>query len=142
LLLGEKIKSLFQGESAAEIRDASEFLLKHLALATEDTFNDFADAVEKDVMKTSVADGTVHPLTSYVVNYIKFMVDYQDTLNKLFGEKDMGDQTSSHLASAVIRIMSILQTNLEGKSKLYKDPALTQFFLMNNIHYMVKSVRR
>jgi exocyst complex protein 7 len=67
---------------------------------------------------------------------------YQDTLNKLFGEKDIGDKTSSHLASEVIRIMSILQTNLDGKSKLYKDPALTQFFLMNNIHYMVKSVRR
>jgi exocyst complex protein 7 len=76
LLLGEKIKSLFQGESAAEIRDASELLLKHLAVATKDTFNDFADAVEKDAMKTSVVDGTVHPLTSYVVNYIKFMVEY------------------------------------------------------------------
>jgi hypothetical protein len=67
---------------------------------------------------------------------------YQDTLNKLFGEKDMGDKTSSHLASVVIHIMSILQTNLDGKSKLYKDPALTQFFLMNNIHYMVKSMGR
>ncbi|KAH8947476.1 hypothetical protein BDL97_11G043000 [Sphagnum fallax] len=140
--LEPQIKSLFQGESGAEIRDASELLLEHLAQATKDTFNDFADAVEKDAMKTTVADGTVHPLTSYVVNYIKFMVDYQDTLNKLFGEKDIGDKTTSHLASAVIRIMSILQTNLDGKSKLYKDPALTQFFLMNNIHYMVKSVRR
>ncbi len=67
---------MFQGESAAEIRDASELLLKHLAQATKDTFNDFANAVEKDAMKTPVADGTVHPLTSYVVNYIKFMVEY------------------------------------------------------------------
>ncbi len=71
-----QIKSLFQGESAAEIRDASKLLLKHLAQAAKDTFNDFADAVEKDAMKTTVADGTVHPLTSYVVNYIKFMVEY------------------------------------------------------------------
>ncbi|CAN7036961.1 unnamed protein product [Brassica oleracea var. botrytis] len=38
--------------------------------------------------------------------------------------------------------MQALQNNLEGKSKQYKDPALTHLFLMNNIHYMVRSVRR
>lgn len=41
-----------------------------------------------------------------------------------------------------MRIMQALQTNLDGKSKQYRDPALTQLFLMNNIHYMVRSVRR
>ncbi|CAB4287048.1 unnamed protein product [Prunus armeniaca] len=38
--------------------------------------------------------------------------------------------------------MQALQNNLDGKSKQYKDPALTQLFLMNNIHYIVRSVRR
>lgn len=38
--------------------------------------------------------------------------------------------------------MQALQTNLDGKSKQYRDPALTHLFLMNNIHYMVRSVRR
>ncbi|KAG4969784.1 hypothetical protein JHK85_036205 [Glycine max] len=38
--------------------------------------------------------------------------------------------------------MQALQSNLDGKSKQYKDPALTQLFLMNNIHYIVRSVRR
>lgn len=41
-----------------------------------------------------------------------------------------------------MRIMQALQTNLDGKSKQYKDTALTHLFLMNNIHYMVRSVRR
>ncbi|KAJ6892645.1 hypothetical protein NC651_025757 [Populus alba x Populus x berolinensis] len=41
-----------------------------------------------------------------------------------------------------MRIMQALQTNLDGKSKQYRDPALTHLFLMNNIHYMVRSVRR
>jgi exocyst complex protein 7 len=36
----------------------------------------------------------------------------------------------------------VLQTNLDNKAKLYRDPALTHIFLMNNIHYMVRSVRR
>lgn len=38
--------------------------------------------------------------------------------------------------------MQALQNNLDGKSKQYRDAALTQLFLMNNIHYIVRSVRR
>lgn len=38
--------------------------------------------------------------------------------------------------------MQALQINLDGKSKQYRDPALTHLFLMNNIHYIVRSVRR
>lgn len=38
--------------------------------------------------------------------------------------------------------MQALQNNLEGKSKQYRDQALTHLFLMNNIHYIVRSVRR
>ncbi|PHT32681.1 Exocyst complex component EXO70A1 [Capsicum baccatum] len=41
-----------------------------------------------------------------------------------------------------MRIMQDLQTNLDGKSKRYKDPALTKLCLISNIHYMVRSVRR
>jgi len=63
-------------------------------------------------------------------------------LKQLFQEFDNKDGTSSQLASVTTRIMQALQTNLDGKSKQYKDQALTHLFLMNNIHYMVRSVRR
>lgn len=46
------------------------------------------------------------------------------------------------MAAVTTRIVLALQNNLDGKSKQYKDPALTQLFLMNNIHYIVRSVRR
>ncbi|WJX09622.1 Beta-galactosidase 8 [Trifolium repens] len=36
---------------------------------------DFEEAVEEDA-KTAVQDGTVHPLTNYVINYVKFLYDY------------------------------------------------------------------
>lgn len=67
---------------------------------------------------------------------------YQSTLKQLFQEFESEKETSSQLASVTMRIMQALQTNLDGKSKQYKDPALTHLFLMNNIHYMVRSVRR
>lgn len=67
---------------------------------------------------------------------------YQATLKQLFLEFGNGDDSNSQLASVTMRIMQALQNNLEGKSKQYRDPALTHLFLMNNIHYMVRSVRR
>lgn len=67
---------------------------------------------------------------------------YQSTLKLLFQEFDSGPEAESQLAAVTTRIMQALQNNLDGKSKQYKDPALTHLFLMNNIHYMVRSVRR
>ncbi|EEF45760.1 protein binding protein, putative [Ricinus communis] len=140
--LHSEIEAVFKGKACAEIRESTFGLTKRLAQTAQETFGDFEEAVEKDATKTAVLDGTVHPLTSYVINYVKFLFDYQSTLKQLFQEFENGAETSSQLASVTMRIMQALQTNLDGKSKQYKDQALTHLFLMNNIHYMVRSVRR
>lgn len=67
---------------------------------------------------------------------------YQSTLKLLFQEFETGSDTESQLAVVLTKIMQALQNNLDGKSKQYKDPALMCIFLANNIHYMVRSVRR
>ena len=46
-----------------------------LAQTAQETFGDFEEAVEKVATKTAVTDGTVHPLTSYVINYVKFLFE-------------------------------------------------------------------
>lgn len=69
------------------------------------------------------------------------MNSYQSTLKQLFGDADDGN-SKDQLGVITTRILQALQSNLDGKSKQYKDPALTQLFLMNNIHYIVRSVRR
>ncbi|XP_022746854.1 exocyst complex component EXO70A1-like [Durio zibethinus] len=140
--LHSEIQTIFKGKACTEIRESALGLTKWLAQTAQETFGDFEEAVEKDATKTAVLDGTVHPLTSYVINYVKFLFDYQSTLTQLFQEFENADGTKSQLASVTMRIMQALQTNLDGKSKQYKDPALTHLFLMNNIHYMVRSVRR
>ncbi|XP_054782248.1 exocyst complex component EXO70A1-like [Prosopis cineraria] len=139
--LNSEIQTLFKGKACTEIKEAALGLTKRLAKTAQDTFGDFEEAVEKDATKTAVTDGTVHPLTSYVINYVKFLFDYRSTLKQLFQEFEGGDDTSQ-LASVTMRIMQALQNNLEGKSKQYRDQALTHLFLMNNIHYIVRSVRR
>ncbi|KAJ1695859.1 hypothetical protein LUZ63_012557 [Rhynchospora breviuscula] len=137
------IEVIFEGKACREMQESALTLAKRLAQTAQETFTDFEEAVEKDATKTTVADGTVHPLTSYVINYVKFLFDYQSTLKQLFQEfGTSGDESNSQLATVTMRIMQALQTNLDAKSKQYKDQALTYLFLMNNIHYMVRSVRR
>ncbi|KAJ4804647.1 Exocyst subunit exo70 family protein A1 [Rhynchospora pubera] len=137
------IEVIFEGKACREMQESALTLAKRLAQTAQETFTDFEEAVEKDATKTTVADGTVHPLTSYVINYVKFLFDYQSTLKQLFQEfGTSGDEANSQLATVTMRIMQALQTNLDAKSKQYKDQALTYLFLMNNIHYMVRSVRR
>ncbi|KAF5737410.1 Exocyst subunit exo70 family protein A2 isoform 1 [Tripterygium wilfordii] len=139
--LQSEIEVLFQTKACLEMRESALSLTRRLAQTAQETFGDFEEAVEKDATKTAVQDGTVHPLTSYVINYVKFLFDYQSTLKQLFQEFDESDP-DAQLATVTTRIMHALQNNLDGKSKQYKDPALTQLFLMNNIHYIVRTVRR
>ncbi|XP_078154947.1 exocyst complex component EXO70A1-like [Carex rostrata] len=140
--LHPEFETIFEGKACAEMRDCALNLTKRLAQTAQETFGDFEELVEKDPSKTTVLDGTVHPLTSYVINYVKFLFDYQSTLKQLFQEFETGVENESQLAIVTNRIMQALQSNLDGKSKQYKDSALTYLFLMNNIHYMVRSVRR
>ncbi|KAI3523150.1 hypothetical protein L1887_01207 [Cichorium endivia] len=136
-----EFNTLFESISGAEMRESVSALTKRLAETAQETFVDFEEAVEKDATKTAVLDGTVHPLTSYVINYVKFLFDYQSTLKQLFLEFEEVDP-DAQLAKITTRIMQALINNLDGKSKQYKDQALPQIFMMNNIHYMVRSVRR
>ncbi|KAI8529719.1 hypothetical protein RHMOL_Rhmol12G0247100 [Rhododendron molle] len=45
------------------------------------------------------------------------------------------------LALHLIWIMMTLQSNLDGKSRHYKDPALGYLFMMNNVHYIVQKAK-
>ncbi|CAN6439076.1 unnamed protein product [Victoria cruziana] len=136
------LEVMFKGKPCAEMRNLASRLAERLAQTAHGIFGDFVEAVEKDATKTVVPDGSVHPLTSYVINYVKFLFDYQSTVKQIFEEIDNSYEANSQLASVTMQMMSALQTNLDGKSKQYKDPALAEIFLMNNVHYIVRSVRR
>lgn len=71
----EQIQTVFAAKACIEMREAAKSLTKRLAQTAQETFADFEEAVEKDATKTAVLDGTVHPLTSYVINYVKFLFE-------------------------------------------------------------------
>jgi len=124
-----------------------------LGEAATGTFVEFENAVQSETSKKPMQSGDIHPLTRYVMNYLKLIVEYSDTLNLLLesGEDDGFDALQndndndnsklSPVAHRLLLLISSLQSNLEAKSKLYEDNALQYIFLMNNFLYVVQKVK-
>uniref|UniRef100_A0A1J3H3K7 Exocyst subunit Exo70 family protein n=1 Tax=Noccaea caerulescens TaxID=107243 RepID=A0A1J3H3K7_NOCCA len=123
-------------------------VLEALGDAARGTFVEFESNVRNETSKKPTANGEVHPMIRYVMNYMKLIVDYAATLESLL-EKDELDglsrddstEESSPLAKRMLRLMTSLESNLEEKSKLYEDGAFRYVFLMNNIYYVVQKVK-
>ncbi|WJX92287.1 hypothetical protein P8452_73948 [Trifolium repens] len=152
------IDAVFDSKSSESIRVQAAEILSRLAEAARGILSEFENAVLKEPSKVPVPGGTIHPLTRYVMNYISLISDYKQTLYELIvskplnGSRHSGDpltpdmdfdelQEKPPLAIHLIWIIVILQFNLDGKSKHYKDASLLHLFIMNNVHYIVQKVR-
>ncbi|KAK1271590.1 hypothetical protein QJS04_geneDACA012543 [Acorus gramineus] len=114
-------------------------------------FSDLENSIRSDNGKTPVPGGAVHPLTRYVMNYLKYACEYKDTLEQVFlehrgrttttGCDDEEERKSNPFGEQLMGVMGLLDANLEAKSKLYKDISLGYIFLMNNGRYMVQKIK-
>lgn len=146
-----EVNSLFSGEDGSYVRAEFQEVLARLGDCSRVTFLRFGDVILSDPSTDPFPGGGVHPLSSYVMNYIiVYLPDYCKTLNALLQEN--GDENTdnntvqtiaerdSKLASHLRSITTNLKSNLEKKSLLYKDVALQHVFLMNNAHYIQQKV--
>lgn len=151
------IDIVFDSKSSESIRVQAAEILSRLAEAARGILSEFENAVLREP-KGPVPGGTIHPLTRYVMNYISLISDYKQTLDELIvskpstGSRYSGDPSTpdmdfaelegkTPLAIHLIWIIVILQFNVDGKSKHYKDASLCHLFIMNNVHYIVQKVR-
>ncbi|XP_058092362.1 exocyst complex component EXO70B1-like [Magnolia sinica] len=117
-------------------------------------FSDLENSIKNDHGRTPVPAGAVHPLTRYVMNYLKYACEYNDTVGQLFQEgqepviseqntESDNDEKSNHSPFSVqlMTVMELLDANLVSKSKLYKDPSLGYIFLMNNGQYIMRKIK-
>jgi exocyst complex protein 7 len=157
------IDALFTDEAGASVRFESQDVLRRLGDCVKATFLKFKSAVASNVSVNPFAGGGVHHLTRYVMNYLKTLTVYNNTLDVLLMdhepddslvlEPDMspiaesddssGDVSISYSPTALHfrSLASILEHNLADKAKLYKEDSLRHLFLMNNIHYMAEKVK-
>ncbi|KAK6129138.1 hypothetical protein DH2020_037116 [Rehmannia glutinosa] len=155
------IAALYSHEAGSCVRVECQDIQKRLADCARATFLEFENAVASNVSANAFPGGGVHPLTRYVMNYIKTLMDYTKTLDDVLKDQDSenalsvspdmsplsedenasGSPSRSPMAKHFRSLISILETNLDGKSNLYKDESLQHLFLMNNVHYMAEKVK-
>ncbi|TYI63312.1 hypothetical protein E1A91_D09G010000v1 [Gossypium mustelinum] len=156
------IDALFPDEAGSSVKVEYHEVLKRLADSVRATLVEFKNAVATNTSTNPFAGGGIHHLTRYVMNYLRLLVDYKDTLNLLLkndrsvpvllspdSSPSTEDESTSNDFSGGVSAMtlhlqsltSILEVNLHEKSKLYRDASLQHFFLMNNIHYMAQKVK-
>ncbi|PWA89777.1 exocyst subunit exo70 family protein E1 [Artemisia annua] len=157
------IESFYPDDNGAYLRTEFQDVLTRVGECVTSTFLEFKNAVGSNVSNAAFPGGGIHHLTRYVMNYIRTLIDYSNSLNALLkdhGEVQDPDSTSSPDASPAYEedssndysslcpmglhfrsLMSLLESNLEEKSRLYREDALGHLFLMNNIHYMAEKVK-
>lgn len=150
------IDALFAEEVGSFLRVEFSELLSILGVSVKATFLAFGDRVASNPSLTPFPNGGVHHLTKYVMNYIKLLAEYGDTLNLILDQDwepfdhqgvkvEVGQSSPTFMccpmASQLRSVTSMLERNLDCKSHLYKDVCLKHIFMMNNIHYMVQKVK-
>ncbi|KAK7310345.1 hypothetical protein RJT34_07805 [Clitoria ternatea] len=118
-------------------------------------FCDLENSIKSDNERIPVPNGAVHPLTRYVMNYLKYACEYKNTLEDVLSfpqcvivnhniandEEDSRTPKNSPFAIQLMKVMDLLDENIERKSKVYKDPSLRYIFLMNNGRYIVQKIK-
>nr|XP_027061778.1 exocyst complex component EXO70B1-like [Coffea arabica] len=155
------LKKLCSDKEAGDmVYSEAQGVVDGLGEAAIGTFVEFQNAVQNESSRRPIQNGEIHPLTRYVMNYVKLLVDYSDTLNALLeaecedakeaeakdakvvndGEK-LEAKNMSPIGLRLLSLILSLELNLDEKSSMYEEEGLKFVFLMNNILYIVQKVK-
>jgi exocyst complex component 7 len=141
-----QLEGLFSGEARDFIKEEAEGILVRLGDAVRGTLAEFSNAIQGETSRRPLPGGEIHPLTRYVMNYVRLLSDYNGSLNDLleYSDTDMNGADNANitpLGHCVLMLITHLQGKIEEKSRLYEDEALQNIFLMNNLLYIVQKVK-
>ncbi|XP_030551784.1 exocyst complex component EXO70B1 [Rhodamnia argentea] len=145
-----EFESLFSDQYCLFLRNEAVAIWKRLGEAIRGIFMELENLIRRDPVKAAVPGGGLHPITRYVMNYLRAACRSRPTLEQIFEEnivspKEYSDldsrASSSSLSVQMAWVMELLESNLEAKSKIYRDSALCSVFMMNNGRYLVEKVK-
>ncbi|KAL6885843.1 hypothetical protein ACP4OV_010104 [Aristida adscensionis] len=153
-----ELKELFFGSYGDDVIHDLEGVLERLGDAVKGTLLEFGKVLQQESSRRPMMAGEIHPMTRYVMNYLRLLVVYSDTLDTLLDDNGAPDidhntlhngtdedgeylKSLTPLGRRLVKLISYLEANLEEKSKLYEDGALQCIFSMNNTLYIVQKVK-
>jgi len=135
----KSILRVFDGEMDG-IRSRYRELQKQVVYGASKTFQEIARWIE--VQNYPLAfDGGVTQLSSYVVNYLKYLVqEYSSPINKVLriehSWRSEDQPQEMDLSMWILQFMQALEQQVESRSKEHSNTALRHIFMMNNLYYI------
>ncbi|CAI4229949.1 unnamed protein product [Auanema sp. JU1783] len=104
--------------------------------------NEFVEGLRNDVNKFVPLDGNVHPITANTLNFLVTLTLHRHTVTQqlLSLTAPPGDNPALLLPKLFARILSALGTSLKRKAENYDDTTLSKLFLLNNYHYIARTL--
>ncbi|KAJ7212764.1 hypothetical protein O6H91_13G038000 [Diphasiastrum complanatum] len=139
--LDQSMNEVFEGDGCQDIRHRVRELRKQIVHAACQVFRELGSQIEMQKEGPLPPDGGIFKLSSYVVNYIKYLASefYSPIMNQLLQIEQswrLGSVKEGGLPPAVLNMMELLERTLLARSKGYKDASLAHIFLINNYYYM------
>ncbi|KAK9057529.1 hypothetical protein SSX86_022365 [Deinandra increscens subsp. villosa] len=134
---------LFSGHYCSLLKNEAIAVRNKLVESIRGIFMELENLIRRDPAKSAVPGGGLHPITRYVMNYLRAACS-RPTLEQVFDDNVHQSSPSSSSSSLYVQIswiMEVLESNLESKSKAYRDHALSSVFMMNNGRYIAKKVK-
>ncbi|KAK8473994.1 hypothetical protein V6N12_030633 [Hibiscus sabdariffa] len=144
-------------ENAATIRLQALNSLVRLSESVFSLLTDFKSTIHKDSSKAMIPGDGLHPLTTYSMNYLTLLADYDNILTDIISDWppsaparsslpkeffDSRDFNESPVAISVrIAWLILVLCKLDCKSKHYKDVSLSYLFLASNLQHIISRVR-
>ncbi|KAL8141404.1 hypothetical protein V2J09_007425 [Rumex salicifolius] len=144
--LMKEFELLFSNQYCAILRTEAAAIWKRLGESIRGIFMELENLIRRDPAKKAAAGGGVHPITRYVMNYLRAACKSRKTLESVFAEggdhrKSDGRASTTSLYVQIAWILELLDSNLEANSRIYKDNALSSVFMMNNGRYILQKIQ-
>ncbi|KAK4790350.1 hypothetical protein SAY86_017654 [Trapa natans] len=145
-----ELDAQFSDQFCLLLRNEAMAIWKRLGEAIRAIFMELENLIRRDPAKAAVPGGGLHPITRYVMNYLRAACRSRQALEQVFDESILSPNeyakldsqaASSSLSVQMAWIMDLLESNLEAKSKIYREAALCSVFMMNNAKYIVQKVK-
>ncbi|XP_005100181.2 exocyst complex component 7 [Aplysia californica] len=126
-------------------------LLSTLDSTGAKALEEFTESIKHDKSTNMPRDGTVHELANHTIIFLEQLLEYAETAGAMLlmhGEKATpsamitSDNCRKKVADYMTRVLSALGLNLSNKAESYNDPALRPVFMLNNLNYIIKSLKR
>ncbi|KAI3523929.1 hypothetical protein L1887_02448 [Cichorium endivia] len=132
--------------------------LQKLGDSIRKVLGELESPIHKNSSKLTVSDGGIHPLNDSVMTYLSSLADYGSALNDVilddlsfreqspFLESYMECLSTDEISLPAVSvklawIILVLLCKLDGKAKFHNYVALSYFFLVNNLHFIIEKVR-